>query len=142
MHLLTGQKQFAINMNFSKRKWSISGKHLFTVNTPNGPWTGWKEGLPSPPVRLLMRLATRYCRHPAHHQWGQNKGSHSHTLHPRSMQNVKKICSRYGIQTHFKVNSTIKNLLVSQKRPGPQSKQKWGHLLVPMWGCGIHRRDL
>ena len=30
-------------------------------------------------------------------------------------ESIKKICSRYGIQTHFKGNSTIKNLLVSPK---------------------------
>ena len=30
-------------------------------------------------------------------------------------KSIKKICSKYGIQTHFKVNSTIKNLLVSPR---------------------------
>ena len=30
-------------------------------------------------------------------------------------ESIKKICSRYGIQTHFKGNGTIKNLLVSPK---------------------------
>ena len=30
-------------------------------------------------------------------------------------KSIKKICGRYGIQTHFKDNSTIKNLLVSPK---------------------------
>ena len=30
-------------------------------------------------------------------------------------KNIKKICSSYDIQTHFKGNSTIKNLLVSPK---------------------------
>ena len=30
-------------------------------------------------------------------------------------ESIKKICSRYGIQTHFKGNSTIKNLLFSLK---------------------------
>ena len=30
-------------------------------------------------------------------------------------KSIKKICGRYGIQTHFKGNSTIKNLLVSPK---------------------------
>ena len=28
-------------------------------------------------------------------------------------ESIKKICGRYGIQTHFKGSSTIKNLLVS-----------------------------
>ena len=30
-------------------------------------------------------------------------------------ESIKKICSRYGIETHFKGGSTIKNLLVSPK---------------------------
>ena len=30
-------------------------------------------------------------------------------------ERIKKICGRYGIQTHFKSGSTIKNLLVSPK---------------------------
>ena len=34
-------------------------------------------------------------------------------------KSIKKICSRYGIQTHFKGNNTIKNLLVSPKDKDP-----------------------
>ena len=34
-------------------------------------------------------------------------------------KSIKKICGRYGIQTHFKGNSTIKNLLVSPKEKDP-----------------------
>ena len=30
-------------------------------------------------------------------------------------KSIRKICSRYGIQTHFEGNSKIKNLLVSPK---------------------------
>ena len=30
-------------------------------------------------------------------------------------ESIKKICGRYGIQAHFKGNSTIRNLLVSPK---------------------------
>ena len=37
-----------INLNFSKNKWSISGKHSLTVSTLNGYWTRWKESLPMP----------------------------------------------------------------------------------------------
>ena len=33
-------------------------------------------------------------------------------------ESIKKICGRYGIQTHFKYSSTIKNLLVSPKDKG------------------------
>ena len=45
-------------------------------------------------------------------------------------ESIKKICGRYGIQTHFKGSSTIKNLLVSQR---PHGQLKWCHILVPMW---------
>ena len=34
-------------------------------------------------------------------------------------ESIKKTCHRYGLQTHFKGNSTIKNLLVSPKDKDP-----------------------
>ena len=36
---------------------------------------------------------------------------------------IKKICHRYGIQTHFKGNSTIKNLLVFPKDKDPMKNK-------------------
>ena len=41
-----------------------------------------------------------------------------HTLRV-SLEVLKNICGRYGIQTHFKGNSTIKSLLVSPKDKDP-----------------------
>ena len=38
-------------------------------------------------------------------------------------ESIKKICSRYDIQTHFKGNSTIKNLLVSPKDKDPMANK-------------------
>ena len=38
-------------------------------------------------------------------------------------EGIKKICSRYGIQTLFKGGSTIKNLLVSPKDKDPMVSQ-------------------
>ena len=38
-------------------------------------------------------------------------------------ENIKQICHRYGIQTHFKGGSTIKNLLVSPKDKDPMVNQ-------------------
>ena len=38
-------------------------------------------------------------------------------------KSIKKICSRYGIQTHFKGNSTIKNLMVSPKDKDPMANK-------------------
>ena len=36
---------------------------------------------------------------------------------------IKKVCGRYGIQTHFKCGSTIKNFLVSPKDKDPMVNQ-------------------
>ena len=49
-------------------------------------------------------------------------------------ESIRKICGRYGIQTHFKGGRTIKNLLVSPKGQRPYGQTKWCHLLVPVWG--------
>ena len=38
-------------------------------------------------------------------------------------ESIKKICGRYGIQTHFKGGRTIKNLLVSPKDKDPMVNQ-------------------
>ena len=40
-------------------------------------------------------------------------------------KSIKMICSRYGIQTHFKGNSTIKNLLGSPKDKDPIANKSW-----------------
>ena len=45
-------------------------------------------------------------------------------------ESIKKICWRYGIQTHLKGNSTIKNLLVS-----PRTKTPWSTKLGPYTVC-------
>ena len=46
-------------------------------------------------------------------------------------ESIKKICGRYGIQTHFKGGSAIKNLLVSPKDKDPMVNQSdaiyWYH---------------
>ena len=38
-------------------------------------------------------------------------------------ESIKTICSRYGIQTHFKGNITIKNLLVSPRDKDPMANK-------------------
>ena len=53
----------------------------------------------------------------------QNKG---HIVIPYTQglcESIKKICGRYGIQTHFKCGRTIKNLLVSPKDKDPMVNQ-------------------
>ena len=54
----------------------------------------------------------------------QNKG---HIVIPYTQglcESIKKICGRYGIQTHFKGGRTIKNLLVSPKDKDPMVNQR------------------
>ena len=47
-------------------------------------------------------------------------------------ESTKKICGRYGIKTHFKGGSTIKNLLVS-----PRTKTPWSTKVVPYTGTNV-----
>ena len=47
-------------------------------------------------------------------------------------ESIKKICGRYGIQTHFKGGSTIKNLLVSPKTNSP-----WSPKVMPSIGISV-----
>ena len=52
--------------------------------------------------------------------------SKGHTVIPHTQglcESIKKICGRYGIQTHFKGGSTIKNLLVFPKDKDPMVNQ-------------------
>ena len=39
------------------------------------------------------------------------------------LESIKKICSKYDIQTHFKGNSNTKNILVSPKDKDPMEKK-------------------
>ena len=48
-------------------------------------------------------------------------------------ESIKKICGRYGIQTHFKGGSTIKNLLVSPKDKDPMVNQSGA---IHWYQCG------
>ena len=77
----------------------------------------------------------------------QDKHSKEHIVIPYTQElgeSIKKICSKYGIQTHFKGNKTIKQRLVKPKDKDPLYKEEWGHLLVSVWGThiwwGVHRK--
>ena len=48
-------------------------------------------------------------------------------------ENIKKMCIRYGIQTYFKGNSAIKNLLVSPMDKDPMAN-KSGAIYQFQWG--------
>ena len=52
----------------------------------------------------------------------KDKHSKGHIIIPYTQglgENIKKICSKYGIQTHFKGNKTIKQVLVKPKDKEP-----------------------
>ena len=54
-------------------------------------------------------------------------------------ESIKKICGRYGIQTHFKGGSTIKSLLVSHKDKDPMVNQSGA---IYWYQCGdLHYDD-
>ena len=48
-------------------------------------------------------------------------------------ESIKRICGRYGIQTHFKGGGTIKNLLVSSKDKDPMVNQSG---IIYWYQCG------
>ena len=54
-------------------------------------------------------------------------------------ESIKKACSKYGIQTHFKGNRTIKQILVKPKDKDPMDKKNgtiyWYQCgeLIAMW---------
>ena len=54
--------------------------------------------------------------------WTQ-QGPYSHPIYPRLAKSIKRICSKYGRQTHFKGNRTIKELLVKPKDKDPMEKK-------------------
>ena len=89
-------------------------------NISSGLWKRWRKDSTGLPDRLMMgaltmpSLLTMKC---------QNKG---HIVLPYTQglcESIKKICGRYGIQTHFKGGRTIKNLLVSPKDKDPMINQ-------------------
>ena len=47
-------------------------------------------------------------------------------------ESIKKNCSKYGIQTHFKGNRIHKAVVSQTQGPGPYGQEEWSHLLVPV----------
>ena len=82
--------------------------------------TRWRKDSTSLPDRLMIgatkmpSLPTKEC---------QVRGHIVIPTHKVFVKVSKKICGRYGIQTHFKGGRTIKNLLVSPKDKDPMVNQ-------------------
>ena len=53
----------------------------------------------------------------------KTRGILSYPTHKVLSESIKKICGRYGIQTHFKGGRTIKTLVVSPKDKDPMVNQ-------------------
>ena len=107
-----------------------SGRLSPNANTLNGLWTRWRKDSTGLPDRSMMEALT--VPNQANHEV-QNKG---HIVIPYTLglcESIKKICGRYGIQTHFKGGRTIKNLLVSSKDKDPMVNQSGA---IYWHGCG------
>ena len=77
-----------------------------------------EKGLTNPLMRTMMGLKVKAP------QWKVKIKGHIVIPYTQGLgESIKKICSRYSIQTHFKGNSTIKNLLVSPKNKDPMAKK-------------------
>ena len=100
-----------------KKKRITSGKLSPNAITPNGPWTRWRKDLTGLPDRLMMGATTLPSLPTL-----KVRVTLSYPTH-KVCESIKKICGRYGIQTHFKGGRTIKNLLVSPKDKDPMLNQ-------------------
>ena len=118
-----GSKQCAASLSSSNRKRTTPGRHSPNANIPNGLWTRWRKDSKGLPVRQLMGLITMAPQLPKvlpmKSKLRVTLSCPTHSL----CESIKKICGRYGIQTHFKGGSTIKNLLVSPKDKDPMVNQ-------------------
>ena len=115
-----GPKLCAAILSCSNKKKNTPGKLSPNASIPSGLWTWWRKGSTGLPVRPLKGLTTRVLTVPLLPP--EKFKSKGHIVIPYTQglcESIKKICGRYGIQTHFKGGSTIKNLLVSPKDKDP-----------------------
>ena len=118
-----GPKQCAAGLSCSNKKWTTLRRLSLNANILNGLRTRWRrlnkstseaiDGVNSQGTTVAQAVTNEV----------KNKG---HIVIPYTQgfsKSIKKICGRYGIQTHFKGGSTIKNLLVSPKDKDPMVNQ-------------------
>ena len=117
--LSIGPPPCAVILSCFKKKRTTSGKLSPNVITPNGLWTRWRKDLTSLPDRSMMGVTTM----PSLQPWSAKKG---HIVIPYTQglcESIRKICGRYGIQTHFKGGRTSKTFWSPQgQRPNGQPK--------------------
>ena len=110
----------AASLSCSNKKRTTSGRLSPNANTQNGLWTRWRKA-PDRSTRQVNDGGTNHAQ--SANNEVKNKG---HIVIPYTQglcESIKKICGRYGIQTHFKGGRTFKNLLVSPKDKDPMVNQ-------------------
>ena len=118
-----GPKQCAGSLSYSNRKRTTSERLSPNASILNGLWTRWRKDSTGLPVRLLMGVTTKALQLPKLPPMeSKPRVTLSYPTH-KVFVKASKRCGRYGIQTHFKGGSTIKNLLVSPKDKDPMVNQ-------------------
>ena len=111
----TGQKQFAQDWSSSTRKSNTIGRPYPGANTPNGLWTKYKVCSSQATGRIVTFNRTAQTRGDTSADSNTREGppkdkpSVGHIVIPYTqglVESIKKICGKYGIQAHFKVNRT------------------------------------
>ena len=119
-----GPKLCGAILSCSNKKRNTSGRLSPSASTPNGFWTKWRKRLNRPSSQGNDGANNQGANStPAATREVKSKG---HIVIPYTQglcESIKRICGRYGIQTHFKGGSTIKNLLVSPKDKDPMVSQ-------------------
>ena len=124
----TGLKQFALDQSSLIRKFNTLERLYPGVNNPNWLWTGSKVSLLPATSRKVIAKKTAQAKGATVQMVTPQKGppkdkpSTDHIVMPYTQdlgESIKKICSNYGNQIHFKGNRTLKQLLVKPKDQDP-----------------------
>ena len=119
-----GPEQCAASLSCSNKKRTTSRRLSLNANILSGLWTRWRKRL---------NMSTSEVSDGVNNQGTtgaqavtsevKTKGHIDIPYTQGLCESIKKIGGRYGIQTHFKGGSTIKNLLVSPKGKDPMVNQ-------------------
>ena len=124
-----GPPQCAASLSCSQKKRTISGRLSLNANIPNGALDKVEKRL-NKSTRKATDGGTTGAQ-PATNEV-KNKGHIVISYTQGLCESIKKMCGRYGIQTHFKGGRTIKSLLVS-----PRTKTLWSIKVVPSTGTNV-----
>ena len=119
-----GPKLCAVILSWSKLKKSTSGKLSPNVKYPKWALDKVKKRLNRPSSEAIDGTNSQGTTSTS--AATKEVKSKGHIVIPFTQglcESIKMICGRYGIQTHFKGGTTIKNLLVSPKAKDPMVNQ-------------------